>query len=82
MLEALYEQEFLDSSYGFRPGRSAHDALRALVGATHRGEVNWVLEMDIVSFFDSLRRPLEYVAVRETFSAEEPDGGNLLVRFW
>lgn len=34
VLEALYEQEFLDSSYGFRPGRSAHDALRALVGAT------------------------------------------------
>lgn len=56
VLEALYEQEFLDSSYGFRPGRSAHDALRALVGATHRGEVNWVLEMDIVSFFDSLVR--------------------------
>ena len=50
LLEAIYEQDFLDCSYGFRPGRSAHDALRALNGAVYRGEVNVVLEADIVSF--------------------------------
>jgi len=56
LLEAIYEQDFLECSYGFRPGRRAHDALRALDGAVHRGEVNWVLEADIVSFFDRLDR--------------------------
>jgi len=56
VLETLYEQEFLDCSYGFRPKRSAHDALRALNRVVFRGEVNWILEADIVSFFDSLDR--------------------------
>ena len=54
VLEAIYEQDFLPCSYGFRSGRSAHDALRALHEAADRGKVNFVLEMDIVSFFDSL----------------------------
>jgi RNA-directed DNA polymerase len=56
LLEAVYEQDFRDCSYGFRPGRSAHDALRALNGAVRRGEVNVVLEADIVSFFDRVDR--------------------------
>ena len=56
LLEAIYEQDFLDCSYGFRPGRSAHDALQALNGAVHRGEVNVVLEADIVSYFDRIDR--------------------------
>lgn len=56
VLEAIYEQDFRDSSYGFRPGRSAHDAIRALDRSVHRGEVSWILEADIVSFFDSLDR--------------------------
>ena len=56
MLEAIYEQDFLDCSYGFRPKRSPHDAVRTLDRIVHRGEVNWILEADIVSFFDSLDR--------------------------
>jgi len=56
VLEAIYEQDFLDCSYGFRPGRSAHQALRAFDRVAMRGEVNWVLEADIRSFFDSLDR--------------------------
>ena len=56
VLEAIYEQDFLDCSYGFRPKRSAHDAVRALDQIVHRGEVSWILEADIVSFFDSLDR--------------------------
>jgi len=56
LLEAIYEQDFLDCSYGFRPGRSAHDAVRALDRVVHRGEVNWILEADIVSFFDRVDR--------------------------
>jgi group II intron reverse transcriptase/maturase len=56
LLEAIYEQVFLDCSYGFRPGRSAHDALRTLNAAAYRGEIGWVLEADIESFFDSIDR--------------------------
>lgn len=56
VLEAVYEQDFMECSYGFRPGRSAHDALRTVNRVAFRGEVNWVLEADIVSFFDSLDR--------------------------
>jgi len=56
VLEAVYEQEFLDCSYGFRPGRSAHDAVRALTRAVDAGEANWILEFDIKSFFDSMCR--------------------------
>jgi group II intron reverse transcriptase/maturase len=56
VLEVLYEPVFLDCSYGFRPGRSAHDALRTVNAACMRGEVNWVLEADIESFFDSIDR--------------------------
>ena len=66
VLEAIYEQDFVDGSYGFRPGRSAHDALRALDRVVHRGEVSWILEADIVSFFDSVDRTalLEMLQVR------------------
>jgi len=56
VLEAIYEQDFLSCSYGYRPGRSAHDALHALDRAAMRGEMNWVLEADVKAFFDSLDR--------------------------
>ncbi len=56
LLQAIYEQDFLPCSYGFRPGRSAHDAMRALDEAAHHGGASWVLEADIVSFFDRLDR--------------------------
>lgn len=56
VLEAVYEQDFKDCSYGFRPKRSAHGAVRELNAIAHRGEANWILEADIASFFDSLVR--------------------------
>ena len=56
VLEAIYEQDFSDCSYGFRPKRSAHDAVRTLDRIVHRGEVNWTAEADIKSFFDSVDR--------------------------
>jgi len=56
VLEAIYEQEFLACSHGFRPGRGAHDAVRALNHAVESGEANWILEIDIASFFDSVDR--------------------------
>ena len=54
--EAMYEQDFLDCSYGFRPGRSAHHVVRTLKRIVDRGEVRWMDEADIVSFFDSVDR--------------------------
>jgi len=73
VLEAVYEQYFLECSYGFRPYRSAHDALRALDRVVHRGEVNWILEADIRSFFDSIDRPMLLGMLRERI----PDGSLL-----
>jgi group II intron reverse transcriptase/maturase len=56
VLEAIYETEFTESSYGFRPNRGAHDALRTLNRAGQGSEMNWILEADIVSYFDSVDR--------------------------
>jgi len=56
VLEAIYEPVFFDCSYGFRPGRSAHDALRALNGMLFKREATWVIEADIQSYFDSIDR--------------------------
>lgn len=53
VLEVVYEQEFRDCSYGFRPGRSAHQALAALREGLMSMQGGWVLEVDIRSFFDS-----------------------------
>jgi RNA-directed DNA polymerase len=54
VLNAIYEEDFLGFSYGFRPGRSQHDALDALATAIIRTPVNWILDADIRSFFDSV----------------------------
>lgn len=54
VLEAVYEQDFLDCSYGFRPGRSAHKALQALWNGLMRTGGGWVLDLDVASFFDEL----------------------------
>jgi RNA-directed DNA polymerase len=54
VLNAVYEVDFLGFSYGFRPGRSPHDALDALDVGIERKKVNWVLDADIRDFFTSL----------------------------
>jgi RNA-directed DNA polymerase len=54
VLHAIYEEDFLGFSYGFRPGRGAHDALDALAVAIDRTKVNWILDADIRSFFDAV----------------------------
>ena len=56
VLEAIYEQDFLPCSHGFRPKRGAHDALRVLDRVAHRGKVSWILEADVRSYFDSVDR--------------------------
>jgi RNA-directed DNA polymerase len=54
VLNAIYEADFLGFSYGFRPGRSPHDALDALAVGLKQKKVNWVLDADIRDFFTSL----------------------------
>jgi RNA-directed DNA polymerase len=54
VLNAIYEVDFLGFSYGFRPGRSQHDALDALAAGLERKKVNWVLDADIRGFFDAI----------------------------
>jgi len=54
LLEPIYEQDFLTCSYGFRPGRSAHEALHALRTAFMAQGLRWVLDIDIVKYFDSI----------------------------
>ena len=54
VLNAIYEADFLGFSYGFRPGRSQHQALDALWIGLHSSKVNWVLDADIQAFFDTI----------------------------
>lgn len=54
VLNTVYEEDFLGFSYGFRPGRGAHDALDALVVAIEGRKVNFIVDADIRSFFDTL----------------------------
>jgi group II intron reverse transcriptase/maturase len=70
VLEAVYEQDFMDCSYGFRPGRGAHDAIRALSRLAYTGQVRWVLEADIQSFFDSV----DHRMLVEILRQRVPDG--------
>ena len=50
VLEAIYEQDFLPCSYGYRPGRSAHQALQALRTGFMSHGLRWVIDLDIVKY--------------------------------
>jgi group II intron reverse transcriptase/maturase len=70
VLEAIYEQDFLPCSFGFRPGRGAHDAIRSLNGIARQGTAQYVLEADIVSFFDSIDRKMLMEMLRTRIADE------------
>lgn len=70
LLEPIYEQDFYDGSYGFRPGRSAHDALESLWKGTMDMRGGWVLEVDIRKFFDTL----DHAHLRELLQHRVRDG--------
>ena len=54
VISEVYEQEFYDFSYGFRPGRSAHQALQAIQNTSWRMKGGWIVEVDIRKFFDTV----------------------------
>ena len=56
ILTPIYEAEFLGFSYGFRPGRGAHDALDALAVGITRRKIDWVVDIDVRAFFDTVSR--------------------------
>ena len=70
LLEPVYEQDFRDCSYGFRPGRSAHQALETLWRALESHGGGWVLEVDIRQFFDRLNHQV----LRELVQQRVRDG--------
>jgi group II intron reverse transcriptase/maturase len=70
VLEAVYEQDFRDCSYGFRPGRSAHQALATLWQQTMKTGGGWIVEVDIRKFFDTL----DHAQLRELLRRRVRDG--------
>lgn len=79
ILEAIYEQDFLPCSFGYRPGRSAHDALNDVFRAIVVGKVNYVLEVDIKGYFENIVHEHLMVFLRQRIK----DGGLLrLIGKW
>jgi RNA-directed DNA polymerase len=79
LLNAIYEQDFLECSYGFRPGRGQHQALDEVGRVICTRPTNWILEIDITAYFDSIVREQLVEMVEKRVS----DGGVLrLIRKW
>ena len=74
VLEAVYEQDFVECSYGFRPGRGAHDAIRALNGAVYQGKVRWILVRQANWQKVGGESPLERRTNQPRFSASRASG--------
>jgi RNA-directed DNA polymerase len=70
VLEPLYEQDFLECSYGYRPNRSAHQALATLHRQLSAMDGGWVIELDIQAFFDTL----DHALLREMLRQRVTDG--------
>jgi hypothetical protein len=64
LLEAIYEPVFIDTSYGFRPRRSCHDALRRLNHEVMSEPVNWLLDMDLAKCFGAPGQAWRFQRVR------------------
>jgi RNA-directed DNA polymerase len=70
LLEPIYEQTFLDCSFGYRPARNAHQALQVLRDGIMKRRGHWVLEVDIRKYFDSI----PFAALRECLAKRVTDG--------
>lgn len=78
ILEPIFESDFLDSSYGFRPGRSAHDALREIRGHLEKG-YQAVYDADLKSYFDTIEHDKLLACVRHRISDRSVIS---LIRMW
>ena len=79
LMSAVYEQDFYDFSYGFREGRSAHQAIRELREQCYRANAHWIIDADVTKFFDNL----DHGILRELIRKRINDGGVLrLIGKW
>lgn len=79
ILEEIFEPEFLDVSYGFRPSRSCHDALKEIDKCIMMKPINYVVDMDIEKFFDTVEHKWLIEALRQRIA--DPNFLRLIVRF-
>ena len=79
ILSAIYEEDFLDSSFGFRPNRGCHDALKALNRIIDRRKINYIVDADIKGFFDHVDHEWLIKFVKHRIA--DPNIHRLIVRF-
>lgn len=79
ILEAIFEPLFLDVSYGFRPNRNAHEALKAVNHMVMQEKVNWIIDADIEGFFDNVNHDWMKKFLKEKIS--DPNFLNLIAKF-
>ena len=79
ILSAVYEEDFLDCSFGFRPKRNCHDALRLLGGIINKPEINYVVDTDIKGFFDNVDH--EWLMKFLDHRIQDPNLQRLVARF-
>jgi len=79
LLEPIYEQEFYDFSYGFRPGRSPHQAIAKLREQCHELNINWIIDADVSGYFDAI----PHKQLQDIIKQRVNDGGILrLIGKW
>ena len=78
-MESVFEPHFLDFSYGFRPGRNAHDALRELALTIERHKVSYIVDADIKSFFDTVDHNILMLCIQKRI--KDPNILRLVSRF-
>jgi RNA-directed DNA polymerase len=79
ILNAIYEQDFLGCSYGFRPGRSCHDALKALNAIIENRPINYIVDADIKGFFDNVDHKWMMECLKQRIA--DPNMLRLIARF-
>ena len=79
ILNAIYEEDFLECSFGFRPNRSCHDALRVLGGIISKREIEYIVDTDIKGFFDNVDH--EWMIKFLDHRIQDPNLQRLVVRF-
>lgn len=68
VIEGIFEADFKDCSFGFRPKRSAHQAIKSIRESVYRGSVNWVVDVDITGYFDNISHSKLMQLVEERIS--------------
>jgi len=79
ILEAIFEPHFLDNSYGFRPNRNCHQALKAVHTMVMTKPINWIIDVDIKGFFDNVDHQWMIDCLNQKIS--DPNFRNLIIKF-